>query len=695
MTNALDTVMQGFFYPESVAIVGFSPREGNQGQSVLTNLLAYGYPGRIHLVGRSAGEYQGRSIAASVAELPERPDLAVIVTGARAAPGALEACGQAGIKAACIISSGFDEFTPGGSPLTQALREIAARWDIRFTGPNGFGVVNVPANLFTPFGNMTPDWLAAGRVSVISQSGALLLHMGIVLTTGGLGVAKGVSMGNKVNLNETDFLPYVLQDDATGIVWLYLESFADGRKLLEQARSAAKPILMLKSGRTTASRQALQSHSAALATDDRAVDALARQANIVRLPDFRRMVEVSKAFSAPPVRGNRLLVFARSGGTGVMAVDEAEAHGFRLIDIPDWYAGEFGHHFNTDVTQISNPIDLGTIFSVDAWLRLVEAGCERLAADAVILSYNSSPIWKDRETPRLTQGLRDLARRLEIPLVLVISAGAQEVGALERDLGVPVYREIGDAIQSLAAARDWQQRRSALAAEGFSAVMPEGTEAPLETSPLLPEALALIEAYGIRSAPWAVARTAEEAVAAARMLGYPVALKAVSAQISHKTDLGGVMLNIADEPELRRAWADIRARLQAQAPAAHVAQFLLQRMAGGGREMIVGARRDPTFGPVVLLGLGGVYAEVFDDVSLRIAPLTAFDAGEMIVELRSSRLLAGVRGEKPLDIEALKRSLLAVSRLMLDHPEIRELDINPLLVRPEGVLALDARIVAG
>jgi acetyltransferase len=450
--------MEKLFDPQSIAIVGFSARPGNPGQGVLSNLQTYGYRGQIHLVGRSGGEYEGLTVSRSVDELPDGVDLAVIMTSAAAVPDVLEACGRRGIPFACIESAGFDEFSPEGPALTGQLREIAHRCKIRFTGPNGFGVVSLQEGVFVPFGTITPDWMGAGRVSLLSQSGGLLYHIGCLLTTSGLGLARGVSMGNKADLNEVDLLPYLLDDTRTDVIWLYLEGFADGRRLLDLARSSAKPILMLKSGRTPTSRQALQSHSAALSTDDRVVSAMARQANVIRVDDFQQMVDITKAFSAPPVKGNQLLVFTRSGGTGVMAVDEAEANGFHLMDIPDWFADEVRRCTVADVIRTSNPVDLVTIFDVDSWLHLVTEGTRRLQPDAVVMSYIYSRNWTPSEGWRLAEGLRDLIHRLEIPVLLVVSAGSEVFAALERDLGHPVYREIGAAIQSLAAVRDWQLR---------------------------------------------------------------------------------------------------------------------------------------------------------------------------------------------------------------------------------------------
>jgi len=687
--------MDRFFHPKSIAIIGFSLKEGNQGQSVLGNLERFGYRGGIYLVGRSGGDYNGRKILPSVEALPERVDLAVILIAPAAVPEILEACGEHGIRCACIATGGFDELMQGGSPLTRPLREIAKKWKIHFTGPNGFGVINPAEGVFIPFGVESPEWLGPGRVSFVSQSGGLLYHVGNLLTSAGLGTSMGVSMGNKVNLNESDFLPYFEADPGTDVILLYLESISNGRELMHQALRSEKPILMLKSGHTQASQKALQSHSAAMATDDRVVDAMARQAGILRVDDFRQMIQLARAFVGPRIRGNQLLILARSGGAGVMAVDEAIAHGFDLIEFPDEYARELQKYFKEDVIRPCNPLDIGTIFNMDVWLELVESACLHLRPDAILLAYLSQPDWPEDQVARFNQQVQALGWRFDIPIALVVNAKGTQVASFERQPASLIFEEVGEAVQSLAAVRDWNQRRKTLASKRFMPVLPKSQADRLSVFPLLPEALRLIEKYGLPAAPWAVAHDLEQAVQAAEQLGYPLALKVIAAEISHKTDLGGVVLGISGEAGLQESWQSILERLQMQAPGAHLEGFLLQKMAETGKEMIVGARRDPTFGPVVLLGLGGIYAEIFQDFSLRIAPLDSMDAQEMVAELKSNRLLMGTRGEKPANVDALCQSLLAVSRLMLEHPEVLELDINPLLVTPCGVVALDARIVTG
>ena len=689
--------MNKLFAPQSIVIIGISPRPDNLGQGVLFNLREHGYEGEIYLVGRGGDEYDGLPVHKSVDDLPEGIDLAVILTPAPTVPDLLENCGRRGIHRACIESSGFGEFSAGGPALQARVIEIARKWKIRFTGPNGLGVINLEAGVCVPFAPMTKDWNRLGRVSILAQSGGLIQHASSLLTAAGMGINKGVSLGNKADLNETDFLEYLLDDEGTDIIWLYLEGFSEGRRLLDLARSSSKPILMLKAGRGRASRQILHSHSASLTSDDRVVSAAARQAGIIRVNDFQEMVNLSKALTLPPVRGKNLLVFARSGGTAVMAADAAEAHGFRLIDIPSAFGEKIRRHNRADIIMPTNPVDLGAMFDVKAWVNLLEEGISTLRPQAAIMSYIYTPSWEADQARQVAQALRELGRRIDIPLAIVPMAKTEEIDALERGLGYPIFREIGDAIEALAASRDWHEKRMHIAQSSTQSAqdMPEATHStpPLHKSPTLDESLRLVERYGIQTAPWAMTRKVDQAVAAAKKLGYPLAMKVVSTEISHKTDAGGIALDIAGEAALRQTWAAMRDRLQERAPEASVEGFLLQKMIGEGQEMIVGARRDDTFGPVVLFGLGGIYVEVFDDVSLRVAPLTRLDAEEMIAEVRGSRLLHGLRGQAPADVEALIAALLALSRLMMEHPEIAEVDINPLAALEKGALALDARII--
>jgi len=687
--------LESLFSPKSIVIIGISPRPGNLGQGVLLNLSEHGYRGQIYLVGRGGQEYAGLPVHQTVDQLPPGIDLAVILTPASTVPAYLDACGRQGIRRACIESSGFGEFAEGGPALEAQVVEVARKWGIRFTGPNGLGVINLAAGVCVPFAPMSRDWVHPGPVSVLAQSGGLIQHAASLLTAAGLGINKGVSLGNKVDLNENDFLTYLLDDASTEVIWLYLEGLADGRRLIELARSACKPILLLKAGRGQASREILRSHAAALSSDDRVVSAAVRQANIIRVDDFREMVNLTRAFLLPPMRGNDLLIFSRSGGTAVMAADAAEAHGFCLVEVPPSFLQQVRRCNRADVIMPTNPIDLGAMFDVDAWVRLLEEGIRSLHPHAALMAYIYTPSWEADKARRAAEALRDLGRRIQIPLLVCPTAKVEEIDALEKSLGYPIFREVGDAIRALAVARDWHGRADRFGREGTAAPITRSDGDALCRPWTLDGALRLLETYGIQTAPWAVAGTVEEAAEAGKRLGYPLVLKVISDEISHKTDVGGVALNIVDETALRHRWAAIEASIRACAPGVVLNGMLVQKMIAGGREMILGARRDATFGPVVLFGLGGIYAEVFDDVSLRVAPLSRLDAEEMIAQVRANRLLCGVRGQRPADVAALVEALLSLSQLMVEHAEISEIDINPILALEKGALAVDARVVVG
>jgi acyl-CoA synthetase (NDP forming) len=686
--------MRELFYPTGIAVFGVSEREENLGRSIVLNLLEFGYKGKIYPIGRSGGEVGGLSILTSIDDLPEGVELASILTPAPTIPDLLDACGQRGIRWACVQSGGFEEYAEGGRELSQRLMAVAEKWDIRFVGPNGLGVMCPESGVWLPFVYVRSALVRRGRVAVLAQSGGLSIAIALAIGDAGLGLSKGVSMGNKASLDEVDYLRYLLTDDETDIICLYLEGITNGRGLIEVAQEASKPILLLKSQVTSGSAQIAFSHVAAMSNDDRVVEGAARQANIVRSRNVHEMLDLAKAFSLPPVRGNRLLVLSRSAGQGVMATDAAEQTGFELPSLPDGLREKARELMPPGVIDPGNPIDLGTVFDFTAWARLVEDALQTLRPNAVILNHNYANETEIAATRKLFAALAKLARTHQVPIALVATTISSELRWLQKNLNYPIFTEVDEAVRALAAARDWHLRRLpsrlpekpvSVGREAVGRLLAGHQEGPLLAS----EALEITQAYNIRTPISAFAVGPEEAVWAAEDIGYPVALKALSRKVSHKTDLGGVILNLPDADSVQRAYRQLQTRfLDLEMEGAMVQAMLL-----GGHEMIVGGRQDPAFGPVVMLGLGGIYAEVFQDVTFRVAPITHQDAEAMLNELKSRRLLEGVRGSPPADIEALMDTLVAVSRLLVDFPQIAELDINPLMVTERWAFALDARIL--
>jgi acyl-CoA synthetase (NDP forming) len=710
--------MNKIFYPNSIAVIGVSERPTNMGRNIVANLLDFGYGGEIHVVGQREGVVFGHRIRTSIEELPQGIDLAVILTPAPTVPDLMDACGRQGIRRVVIESGGFGEFSAEGQELGERLRAVAHKWGIPFVGPNCISVINMDSGVCLPFVRLQHHTLKKGRVSVVSQSGGItIVYTGLFSSTG-LGISKAISMGNKLDLDETDYLAYLLADESTDIICLHLESIEDGRRLMELARSSPKPILLHKTNVGQASAHIAQSHTAALANDDRIVSAAARQAGMIRARNFRTLVNYAKGLSLPPVKGNTLAAISRSGGRAVVAADMAAAFGFDLYSFPRDFREKVKGFFRAKVIEPTNPLDLGDLFDFRIYVNILEECLKIEDVDAVLMAHEYSSLLERKGTQRLAHAVQELAAKYDKPVALCPFSEGEEVLSLKKELEYPTFSEIDEAMEALAVSRDrYRRSRKRVRAEGAEESIPISTSRPKDEiqrilrgsvrrpspngsqtpSPngalMIHQALEVCQGYGIPVAEWATASSHEEALEAAERLGYPLALKVLSPHISHKSDVGGIVLGIKDEGSLKRAWDEMLNRVQKATPDAPLDGFLLQRMVVGGREVILGGKRDPSFGPVVMFGLGGVYVEVFDDVSFRVAPLTREDAEEMIAEVKGNRLLRGIRGEKPADVEAVVDCLLRLSQLLQDFPAIAEVDINPLIVLEKGAVAVDARMV--
>ena len=633
----------------------------------------------------------GITIASSLDEVPDGLDLAVILTPAATVPEFMESCGRKAIQRVVVESGGFGEFSEEGRRLEQRLLEIAKRYDMRLVGPNCISVVNQEVGLCLPFAPISPATARLGPASVISQSGGVCITYMDLLCTSGVGLNKAVSIGNKTDLDETDYLNYLLQDPGTGILCLYLESIGDGRELMRLARSSPKPIIVQKANRGQASQHVALSHTAALADDDRIVSAAFRQVGIFRSEDFRESIAIAQGLSLPPVRGNNLVIISRSGGHAVIAADAAERYGFRLPPLPSELLERVRSLFRADVIAITNPIDLGVLFDFNLYARIVEECLRMLSPDAVLL-INAYSLDEAESAHRLARRVEEIVKESGRPVAFCVYSQGNEKQMSQQHTSLPVFAEIEDALRGLAASRDWSSRRARpMEATGTTI----RTQIPKETAQLLTgsgvltadHALSLCEAYGIPIAPFRLANDPEAAVQAADRLGYPVALKALATEIIHKSDAGGVALGLADTAAIRQAAEAMLSRIN------YPVRLMVQQMVSEGLELILGGKRDRSFGPVVMLGLGGTYVEVFGDVAFRVAPLSLTDAQELVEEIRGKRLLRRVRGKPALDQEALTKALTSISTMLTENPAIAEIDINPLVVRENGAEALDARIV--
>lgn len=687
--------MDQLFYPKSVVVVGVSDRPDNLARNIVENLFEFEFNGEIFFVGRREGILFGRRICTSMEDLREGIDVAVILTPSHTIPGILEACGRKKIRWAIIETGGFREYSEEGAHLENEILRIARKWGIRIVGPNGIGLMNVHNGFVVPFVRLRRSPLGKGKVSILAQSGGVLLAYANLLTSANVGLSKLVSMGNKLDLNEIDYLRYLIEDPQTEIIGLYLESLERGRELMDIARSTSKPIILHKANTGESSRHIAKLHTAALANDDRIVEAALRQADIIRTKDFRSFVNAVKILSLPPIKGKNLVIISRSGGIGVVAADSAERHGFRLLPPDKTLQERFHSFFRAKVIQPTNPLDLGDLFNFDLYTNILQQVLNFPVVDGILFMHGATGDEKE-PSRRFIQAVKDLSTQYQKPVALQYNTDEEELAYIKRALDYPIFAEPEDALTALAISRDhyrklniskekppsFQVNRDRVK-EIFQKVKREGRD-----SLLLDEAFEVLQAYGIPVAEYQSLHRKEEAEKAVEKITPPLALKVVSPEISHKSDVGGVILHLKNAGEIEQAYD----RIKKITPGGS-SGVLIQKMVSGGKEVILGGKKDPSFGPVVLFGLGGIYVEVLQETSLRVAPINRFEAEEMISELKSAAILRGIRGEPPSDRDALTDHLLRLSQLMVDFPEIEGVDINPLIVLEKGAIAVDARIL--
>ncbi|MBN1101929.1 MAG: acetate--CoA ligase family protein [Deltaproteobacteria bacterium] len=684
------------FYPQSIAVVGVSPEEGNLARNIVLNSLTFGFKGEIFSVGLTEGVAFGQRIYPSLESIHREIDLAVILTPARTIPGILEQCGRRGIHAVVIESGGFSELGEEGRPLERACVEVADRYGIRFVGPNGIGVTNMEQGLALPFMPLRRD-LTLGPVSILAQSGGVGLSYLGFLTDERIGINKFVSMGNKLNIDENDLLEYLIQDPGTKIILMYLEGFTNGRSFVEIASRSEKPILVHKSNRFESSAQIAHSHTTALFADDKLVDYALDQAGCVRVNTMDDAMHYIKSLTLPSLKGNRLAVVCRSGGHAVIAADACGYYGFQLPRFPEEMLRRIETHVRARVIRLQNPLDLGDLFELEFYTHIVEELLKMEDVDGVLLGHGYRKGYEEEASRSLFKKVEDLVEKYRKPVATVVMTEASEKEYLRKNVRIPIFDSPENAMRAFHLSHRWISRRPvSLGMEVIEGVEEERAGSILEKANardhlFLGEAMQLISCYGFCLPPYALARTEEEAVQVWQGMGAPVAMKINLPHISHKTDKGALRLDLTSEGEIRSAFQELRG------VAGGDLEVLIQQMAPPGREIILGGRQDASFGPVVLFGLGGVLVEVFEDAVWRLAPLGHEEAAHMVHGIRAARLLSGVRGEGPYDLEALLDLLVRLSHLLVTFPRIREIDINPVMVFPQGqgAQAVDARVVLG
>jgi acetyltransferase len=501
-------------------------------------------------------------------------------------------------------------------------------------------------------------------------------------------------MGNKLDLKETDYLKYLIQDPQTEIIGLYLESLEDGRELMELARSTTKPIILHKANIGEGSRQIAKLHTAALANDDKIVDAALKQADVVRTKDFRSFANAVKILSLPPMKGNNLVIISRSGGIAIVAADLAEIHGFRLFPLSEAFQERVHDFFRAKVIRPTNPLDLGDLFDFDLYVKILEEALKIKEVDGIIFYHGATGEEKE-PSRKLIKAVKEYSFGYQKPVALWYMTEEAELASIKRTTDYPIFTEPEDTLAALAVSRDHYRKLNVMKEKPpLFPVDRQQVGLLLQKSkeelrdPLLPEALEILKAYGIQVADYQWVTRSEDIEHIFKKMAGPFALKVVSPGISHKSDMGGVVLDVGTQSKAEEVYRNFK-----DLSGVGFSGVLIQKMVPAGKEVILGAKKDPSFGPVILFGPGGIYVEVFRESAIRVAPINRFDAAEMVSELKAATILKGARGERPSDIQAVIENLLRLSQLVTDFPEIEGIDINPVKVLEKGALAVDARII--
>jgi len=694
-------MLKALFRPNAIALVGASTQPGKLGYEILNNLIQSGYTGPIYPINPKATTILGLQCFPSIQAVPGHVDLAVIAIPAACVLETLKACGEAGVKAGIVISAGFRETGHEGLMAEMEMARLAEAYGMVIVGPNCLGVMDT----FTPMNaSFAADMALPGGIAFMSQSGAVctaVLDMSLAM---GLGFSKFVSLGNKAHLNELHFLEAWKEDAESKVVMAYLEGISDGRRFVDAARvfTKHKPLVAIKAGVTNAGSKAVSSHTGTLAGSEKAYHAAFMQAGVIRVGSIEELLDISKLFATQPLpRTDDMAILTNAGGPGILATDAMERAGLRLASLSRQTMEALSARLPA-AASVLNPVDILGDARADRYRFALQVLLEDEHVSAVLVLLTPQIMTEIEET---AHALLDLSKNYSKTLVACFM-GEKRVQP-GRDLlssgGIPNYPSPDRAVRGLKAMcmyRDWQTRplpifpsfdldRGRLR-DLFDTAKRENRLEMGET-----EARAVLQACGVPVPASKLCASPDEAADFADSIGYPVVLKIASPDILHKTDIGGVRMNLLSASAVRDAFELITLRASRTLPEAEIWGCLVQKQIMGDVEVIVGMHRDPQFGPLVMFGLGGIYVETLKDISFRLAPFSQEEAKEMIAEVRSSGILYGVRGRKRKDIEALVEVLLKVSYLVTEFPEIVEMDINPLMVFDEGrgVMALDMRLV--
>jgi acetyltransferase len=685
--------LDGIFRPKSVAVVGVTATPGTVPYDIFYNILSAGYRGTVYPVAPGKRSISAVRAYRYVVDIPDPVDQAVIVFPADVVDRALEQCGRKGIKSVVVISAGFRELGPEGAKREERLKQIAAEHGIALVGPNCLGVINTePAvRLNASFARKMPH---EGRIAFLSQSGALCTAVLDYAREKEIGFSKFVSFGNKAGVTEIELLDYLHQDEQTGVILLYLEELRDVRRLIEVARritrgEGAKPIVAIKAGRTPQGAAAAASHTGSLAGEDAVCDAVFRESGILRVDSIDELFNIAILLAYQPLpAGDRLAIVTNAGGPGVMATDAAVRAGLSVPRLADATMVKLREVLPA-TANTKNPVDLIGDARADRYAAALQHVLADPAVDQVLVILTPQSM---TDIESIAQGICAMCRKPTKPVACSFMGAADVASGIRilQHARIPHYILPEWACRAMAGVQAVLTWRRQTPDEPVRLPIDEpAARKIIDSAPagylMEDQSLAVLAAYGLPVPPSRLCTTADEAAAFADQVGYPAVLRVVSPEIVHKWDVGGVVLGLDDAAAVRRAYEEMLCRIAAKAPGAAIHGVLVRREIPSGYELILGAKRDPAFGPTLMFGLGGIHVELFADVTFGLAPIGRAGAARMVRQVKAHRLLEGARGGPSANVGGIMECLMRVGQLVSDFERIVELDVNPLIAGPAAV----------
>jgi len=697
--------MEKLFSPESMVLFGLSSNEKNIPKLILDNLIRWGYNGKIYGVHPKGEDFHvnGITIYQNVSDLPETPDLGVVLVPAKYAPDIVKGCGEKGIKRLALLSGGFNELGEEGEQLAQKVKDLSKQYGIRFIGPNCIGVANTENGLCLPFVPLLNP--GRGGFSLISQSGGLGIFQWNMIKNESLGIAKFASIGNKLDVSEIEVLEYFGRDPETKIIGMYLESIQDGKALIKAAEKIDKPILIYKANRTDAGHKAAMSHTASLSNDDEIVDAAFERAGIIRVNRFDEFINLAKAFEMPPMRGDKIMIMSPAGGFAVIMSDICEEEGFKLADPGRDFYDRLSKMGNAGIIEFKNPLDMGDIYNMGFYGDIFHTVLHSEGVDgAVFLSQwpdmpgHGNDIFTSMFNTDLSKEILGSVMSSGKPLGITLFGSRNKIGKIKERIPYPLFDSPEDMIHALKKQSEFyirQAKNKKMETSHISLNFDYADKWIAEhEGDIGEEFLDVLEKTGIEVAKNKAFSDPSDATAFASRSGYPVVMKVISKDALHKSDVGGVLVGLKSDDEVKKGYEIVKNNLLTALPDADFDGVRIMEMADLGHDMFIGAKRDPSFGHVIYFGYGGIYIEIFKDVQSIICPSYKDEIIEKIKKLKSYKILSGARGGNKVDIESYADLILKISYFVARYENITELDLNPVRILEDTgrALILDARV---